>query len=626
MELARAFDTLGLEPGASVQEVESAYRRLCDDFDARIGRVTSLALRDRYAAARAELEAARAAAIQVAGRAVVAAGQDDPHTRAWDVLGLQVGASPLEVASAYVSLCEELDRELESAPTEALRRRCLEARAEIDAAYQNCAAAPLAESGETPTAPSGGYQTQMASGAFEASPPEPPPEPAAPAIEIVADPAPPPARRRRRRPLRRFGAFALTVLIACFATLGYGWSTKADWFQTVKRYLPLPPAPELVQAQSAAEYLRRRVGEERRDIEQRAEAASQRVDQLQAASYAEAEPEARHRAQVALEQAQSRTNLASRLHELTERHIFGSSALAEAYGRMEQGVELAEAGEPGRAIGAFNEARSHLEATLESLDEAESALGVRSEALAARDAWIALAASAGLEPGEPIQEGGARLEAGDLLLEEGRFAEAAPELRSASQHFRTALDEGRRILAEERARAEAEARNEPPEPSSEQLARSGNGASSSKGAPSPTLVASPSDRAEVKLVAIPAGAFLYGCNGLVEQDCSESEPEGRRTQLEAFRIDRTEVRISEYRRCVDAGGCEAPATGGGCNWGDPARGDHPVNCIAWEQASSFCEWVGKRLPTEREWEKAARGTDGRTYPWGNVPAPAVKSP
>ncbi|MEM7410701.1 MAG: SUMF1/EgtB/PvdO family nonheme iron enzyme [Myxococcota bacterium] len=622
MELARAFDTLGLDPGASVQEVEAAYRRLCDDFDARIGRVTSLALRDRYAAARAELEAARAAAIQVAGQTVRASGQEDPHTRSWDVLGLQAGASPLEVASAYVSLCEELDRELDSAPTEALRRRCLEARAEIDAAYQLCAAAPLAESGEAQTPPSG-YETQMAPAAFEARQPEPPPEPAPAAIEIVTDPAPVPTRRRRRRPLRRFGAFAFTLLIACAATLGYGWTTKAEWFQLVKRVLPLPPAPALVEAQSAAEYLRRRVVEERRDIEQRADVASQRVDQLQAASYAETEPEARHRAEVALEQAQSRTNLASRLRDLTERHVFSSSALAEAYGRMELGAELAEAGEPDRAIAAYSEARSHLEATLESLDEAESALGVRSEALAARDAWIALAASAGLEPGAAIRDGGTRLEAGDRLLEEGNFAGATPELRSASQHFRTALDEGRRILAEERERAEAEARNAPPEEEAEQLASNGSPpeTNGSHGGREAVLASvSPGERADVKLVAIPAGAFLYGCNGLVEQDCADSEPAGRRTQVDAFRIDRTEVRVSEYKHCVDAGVCAAPATGGGCNWENPGRGDHPVNCIAWEQASAYCGWVGKRLPTEQEWEKAARGTDGRTYPWGNVRA------
>src|SRR5436309_15607955 len=110
MDFERAFDMLGLAPGASEQDVESTYRRLAADLDARIGRVTSLALRDRYADARAELEGARAIALRATalGRPPHAAGEG-AGTRAWAVLGLAVGSSPLEVASAYVSLCEELD-------------------------------------------------------------------------------------------------------------------------------------------------------------------------------------------------------------------------------------------------------------------------------------------------------------------------------------------------------------------------------------------------------------------------------------------------------------------------------------------------------------------------------------
>src|SRR5688572_443277 len=201
MDFERAFDTLGLAPGASEQDIESAYRHLCADFDSRISRVTSLALRDRYAAARAELDGARAMAIQAARlRGEPRASGDDSSARVWAVLGLAVGASPLEVASAYVSLCEELDRELAAAPTEALRKRCLEARAEIDSAYQHCAAAPLgAEAGKGASA---GYETQVALATFEAPPAEFSPNPAL--IRILADPDPPTRRRRhRRRPLRR---------------------------------------------------------------------------------------------------------------------------------------------------------------------------------------------------------------------------------------------------------------------------------------------------------------------------------------------------------------------------------------------------------------------------------------
>src|SRR5262245_29823516 len=164
MDFERAFDALGLAPGASEQEIEAAYRRLCADFDARLGRVTSLALRDRYADARTELEGARAIALQAAKLQLPPQppGGEAPGARAWAVLGLAVGASPLEVASAYVSLCEELDRELAAAPTEALRHRCLEARAEIDSAYQHCAAAPLLVEPNLAIDAAAGYETQVA--------------------------------------------------------------------------------------------------------------------------------------------------------------------------------------------------------------------------------------------------------------------------------------------------------------------------------------------------------------------------------------------------------------------------------------------------------------------------------
>jgi formylglycine-generating enzyme required for sulfatase activity len=90
------------------------------------------------------------------------------------------------------------------------------------------------------------------------------------------------------------------------------------------------------------------------------------------------------------------------------------------------------------------------------------------------------------------------------------------------------------------------------------------------------------------------------------------------SEIAAFQIDRTEVRVSEYRRCVEEGACAPPAVAAGCNWNAPGRGDHPVNCIDWDQAATYCSWIGKRLPTEQEWEKAARGTDGLFDTAGNV--------
>lgn len=118
------------------------------------------------------------------------------------------------------------------------------------------------------------------------------------------------------------------------------------------------------------------------------------------------------------------------------------------------------------------------------------------------------------------------------------------------------------------------------------------------------------------MVAIPAGSFSAGCNAKVDSECETNETPSRR-QLDGFWIDRTEVAVADYRRCVDAARCEPPGAGAGCNWGVAGRDRHPVNCVDFAQAEAYCSFVGKRLPTEWEWEKAARGSDGRKFPWGN---------
>jgi formylglycine-generating enzyme required for sulfatase activity len=114
------------------------------------------------------------------------------------------------------------------------------------------------------------------------------------------------------------------------------------------------------------------------------------------------------------------------------------------------------------------------------------------------------------------------------------------------------------------------------------------------------------------MVPVPAGEFLMG-----SEDGDNDEKPVHRVYLDAFYIDKYEVTVAEYGRCVQGGRCSTPGTGVGCNWGQGGREDHPINCVDWNQAETYCEWAGKRLPPEAEWERAARGTDGRKYPWGD---------
>jgi formylglycine-generating enzyme required for sulfatase activity len=120
----------------------------------------------------------------------------------------------------------------------------------------------------------------------------------------------------------------------------------------------------------------------------------------------------------------------------------------------------------------------------------------------------------------------------------------------------------------------------------------------------------------VEMVVVPSGEFIYGCNPELDAECDEDEKPRRRVTLPTFRIDRSEVTVAAYKACVDAGRCSVPKAGRFCNW-DTLRTNHPVNCVDFHQARLYCAWREKRLPTELEWEKAARGTDGRKYPWGN---------
>jgi cysteine-rich repeat protein len=134
--------------------------------------------------------------------------------------------------------------------------------------------------------------------------------------------------------------------------------------------------------------------------------------------------------------------------------------------------------------------------------------------------------------------------------------------------------------------------------------------------PNPELVA---PAPPFHMVTVPAGAFAMGCAPW-EGACESTVEDPRHAvHLDTFFIDAREVTAAQYEACVDALACTAPDVGLEPTYGVAGKEQHPVNNTTWSQAADYCAWVGKRLPTEAEWEKAARGTDARVFPWGDLP-------
>jgi len=148
--------------------------------------------------------------------------------------------------------------------------------------------------------------------------------------------------------------------------------------------------------------------------------------------------------------------------------------------------------------------------------------------------------------------------------------------------------------------------------------------------PEPAASAAPSNRTSDKdgmeMIYIPAGEFLMGWKGL---DATVDVGPGpypdfleHTVYLDDYWIDKYAVTNGQYQLCVAEGICRPgmqnniPPQGTGY-FTDTAFTDYPIVNVSWYMARDYCEWVGRRLPTEAEWEKAARGTDGRKYPWGN---------
>lgn len=126
---------------------------------------------------------------------------------------------------------------------------------------------------------------------------------------------------------------------------------------------------------------------------------------------------------------------------------------------------------------------------------------------------------------------------------------------------------------------------------------------------------SPIDGAQMMFV--PAGEFTMGSN---DGDSDEKPPHP--VTLDEFWIDKFEATNALYKKCVAAGKCQPPnpteSYTRDAYYGNSQFDNYPVIYVSWNDATRFCEWAGRRLPTEAEWEKAARGTDGRIYPWGNT--------
>ncbi len=156
-------------------------------------------------------------------------------------------------------------------------------------------------------------------------------------------------------------------------------------------------------------------------------------------------------------------------------------------------------------------------------------------------------------------------------------------------------------------------------------------------APSGELAAGATRVSEIdgmEQVFVPAGDFIMGTNDL---EAKRTEEGGRAYPeipqftyyLDSFWIDKYEVTNAQYRLCVEAGVCTEPHRIGSYTYPDyftnPVYDNYPVVWVSWFQSVDYCEWAGRRLPTEAEWEKAARGTDGRKYTWGNDPVTEDKA-
>lgn len=124
-------------------------------------------------------------------------------------------------------------------------------------------------------------------------------------------------------------------------------------------------------------------------------------------------------------------------------------------------------------------------------------------------------------------------------------------------------------------------------------------------------------------VPVPGGPFWMGCDKTVDPECDcNDEIPYHEVNLDAYEISRSEITQASYQKCVEAGECVKPTC---LSWNPEEKPAHPAVCISWLAAKQYCEWADMRLCTEAEWEKGARGTDGRVYPWGGEAATCARA-
>lgn len=139
---------------------------------------------------------------------------------------------------------------------------------------------------------------------------------------------------------------------------------------------------------------------------------------------------------------------------------------------------------------------------------------------------------------------------------------------------------------------------------------------------------------QMEQVYVPAGEFIMGSNDTdakttIEGGRAYPEIPVNTVYLDGYWIDKYEVSNGQYALCVDAGVCQPPHIPSSYTrpeyYGNPEYSNYPIIWVNWSMARAYCEWAGRKLPTEAEWEKAARGTDERRYPWGNDPLSAERA-